>query len=226
MLKTRTGFFGSQIVAAVLLLGIGFVSCKGDDDEGEKGYTVAGYVGNGVSSIATVKAMVDGYVLAKADYSNNEFTITLPVPDKEYLEQVNLGETVEACILDGFYAYNSKNSRLGEIVYAAVPSNKEVDLGVFVYAGKDFETSGTAGSVDVNISCKKGWNIIYSISYAPNYETVELTTKKPSGLQWLFLDNSTLSSVAAPEQTSAISATKASEKLRSVIGSALQIESE
>jgi hypothetical protein len=208
-------------MATIMLLSISFVACQGDDKE-EDGYKITGQVENGNSNIATVKAIVDGYVLAKTDYSGGGFTIILPVPDKEYLEQINLGETVEACMLDGFYAYNSKNSRLGQLAYAAVPSNKEVDLAVFIYTTKDFEVNGTSDGIDFNVSCKKGWNILYSISYAPDYEIVEFTTQKPSGLRWLFLDDS---SSSAPKQTGVFPAAQAVDELRSAIGK-LPIENE
>jgi hypothetical protein len=215
ILKNRTGFSKSLFTVAIVLLSVSFVACEKDDEEKGKnssGYKITAQVENGNSSVATVKAILDEDVLAEADYdtSEDEFTIFLPDPDEDYLEELEFTDDGEGCILDGFSAHNSKGKTIGQFAYGAAQSSELVYLGLFLYTTEDFKMIDT--EEDVNISCKEGWNIIYS-SFDSDGEIVALTTKKPSGMIWVFVDDTSLR-----KQSGSFPGTEAIEKLKAAVG--------
>jgi hypothetical protein len=191
-------------------------SCKGKDDEEPEGYKITAEIENGSSSITTVKAMVLNKVLAMASCSNSEFTIYLPVPESKYFGELDLGEDVaDACLVEGFYAYNSKGNELGQIAHAAAPSANRVILAMYIYTTIGFEAIDTYEGMEFNVSCNEGWNIIYNYVsvYGDDAELTKITSQKPSGMRWLFLDESLLE---------AVSGAAVSEKLRSAISRKLR----
>ena len=187
-------------MAAVVLLSVSFTACKKNEDSGSGGgYQITAYVENGISSIATVKALLDGTTLATAKYSNDSFSISLPVPGSQHLEEIEDG--FNGCFLDGFYAYDGSGNMLGLILYGKMEGDF-MTLGEYVYADSDFEFHGSEDGVTVDVSGKKGWNLFYMISDDPDFETGTLTTQKQSNMLWIFASGS---SVASSKLHSAVS---------------------
>jgi hypothetical protein len=110
---------------------------------------------------------------------------------------------------------------------------------VFYCTTEEFNFSGNENGIKINLSCKKGWSIVYFGYDLDTFELLEATTQKPSGLIWIFIDNSssaqTITSVSqytadvligvlsSLKQSKAFSDTKEIDKLRSVISKKLQI---
>jgi hypothetical protein len=124
----------------------------------------------------------------------------------------------EGCVLDGFLAYNSKDKAIGQFMYAAVQSSGAGYLGMFVYTTEDFEVNGTEEGINVNISCKKGWNIIYGY-FDSDGETAALTTQRPNGIMWIYIDDSSLL-----KQSGTVPDTKAIRKLNTAISKNLNLK--
>jgi hypothetical protein len=192
---------GVMLVAAVALLCVLFSSCEkdGDDNDETEGYLITAVnVENAASGIAIVKALFDdGVALATAKYANNGFTIGLPNPTPGYLEE--LYDEVDACMLDGFYAYDSRGDMLGELLYVKVSSDDVMTLGLYVYIDSDMEFRESDEDFTIDISGKKGWNLLYIISDDPDLETGTITTARQSGMMWFF---SPLSKAASSQQRS------------------------
>jgi hypothetical protein len=194
-LKHKTIFAKFFMTVAIVWLSASFLSCeKEEDQESEtEAYLITAEVENGSSDIATVKSLLDnGTVLATAKYSGQGFTIGLPDPDSKQMEE--LFDGINACMPDGFYAYDSDGYRIGQFLYAKVSSSNVVTLGMYVYIDTELEVYETDGYITLDISAEKGWNLLYIISDDPDLETGTFTTKKQSGLKWLYSETSTKSS--------------------------------
>jgi hypothetical protein len=175
-----------MLMTAATLLCVLFSSCEKDEDDKPKGYQItATKVENAPSGIATVKALFDdGVTLATAKYANGGFTIGLPEPSSKYFEELYDG--VDACMLDGFYAYDSSGDEIGGLLYAKISSEDMITLGVYVYIDDDMELHESDEDFTINISGKKGWNLLYIISDDPDLETGTITTARQSGMMWIF----------------------------------------
>ncbi|MDR2679912.1 MAG: hypothetical protein LBC47_03790 [Tannerella sp.] len=220
ILENRTGFSKSLFMAAIVLLSVSFVACnKDDDDKNPNGYKITAQVVNGNSDVAAVKAILDGDVLAGADFDTSTygFTILLPDPDEYYLEELGFADG-EGCVLDGFLAYDKKGKTIGQFGYAVAQSSDAGYLGMFVYTTEDFKVTGTAEGVDVNISGKKGWNIVYGY-FDFDGEIIALTSQRPNGMMWIYIDDTSLlkQSGAAPD-------TGAIKKLNTAISKKLNLK--
>jgi hypothetical protein len=196
ILENRTGFSKSLFMAAIVLLSVSFVACnKDDDDDNDKnsnGYKITAQVVNGNSDVAAVKAILDGDVLAAADFDTLTygFTIFLPDPAEYYLGELGFADG-EGCMLNGFLAYDKRGKAIGQFGYAIAQSSDAGYLGLFVYTTEDFEVTGTEAGVNVNVSCKKGWNIVYSY-FNIDGEIMALTTQRPNGIMWIFIEETSL----------------------------------
>jgi hypothetical protein len=181
------------IVVATLLC-LSLASCnkddQDDDDDNPEGYLITATIANGNSDIALVKAQVDDdVVLATAKYSKGGFTISLPNPSSRYLEEFY--DNTYACTTD-FYAYDDDDDPLGQLLYAKVSSSGLITLGLYLYIGDDLEMYASDEGITFDLSCTKGWNLLYIISSDPDLETGTLTTNQQSGLEWrLYADSGT-----------------------------------
>jgi hypothetical protein len=174
------------MVAVVTLMSISFFSCDkdGDKDDEPKGYLITAEVEGGNSKITSVKALIDGnHVLATAKYSDNKFTIGLPDPSSSYLDEIY--DELEGCILEAFYAYDDDDDIIGAIVYGNV-SSYEITVGLYLYVTEDVDFYDSEDGVVFDLSLKEGWNLVYGISGDEDFETGTITSKKQSGLRWIF----------------------------------------
>ncbi|MDR0507511.1 MAG: hypothetical protein LBH32_11965 [Dysgonamonadaceae bacterium] len=172
------------IAAAFALVCAQFVSCEKDKKKTDTNYTVIAIeVENSSSSISTVKATVQGVELASAKYSNSGFTVKLPVPDDDLLVDELM------CTLDGYglSAYNG-NSLSGYIWYYTVNQEEELTIGQYWYFDSNITLNDSEDGLSIDISCKQGWNLLYFTT--KDLQTGTLTSKKISGLRWIYLDES------------------------------------
>jgi hypothetical protein len=198
-LTHRKSFYRSIMTVAIAALSVGFVSCEKDDKDKEPGgfKVTAEDVEGGSSKIATVKALLDGDELADAAYKNDGFSITLPEPKSRYLEEVLEGFDAEGCTLDGFYAYDDDDDEIGQFLHAKISSSDEMTLAMYIYVDEDLEIDESDRYFTIEIDAKKGWNILYIISDDPDLESGTLTTKKQSGMRWLYVSGTRSASLRA-----------------------------
>jgi hypothetical protein len=223
-----------------------FDTKKGDDDnpvtEKTDDYSITVQLEEGDSNIASIKALLNDDVLAEASYdqSNDKFTIILPTPKATYLRESTFTNTGKECSLDGLYAYNKSGKEIGEILCGAVTSDrKKIYVGLFYYTNEDFNFTGNEDDIKFSLSCKEGWNIIYVGYDSDSNDMVEAITQKPSGLIWIFSEDSSSASrqtvskfnyyangslSSAPKQSKAIPRAKEIDRLRSAISKKRQIE--
>ncbi len=207
--------------AACLCLCAGFalMGCKKDDDDSpgsssvDNTYTVKVESGSSYNSkIDNVKAFIDeNYEIASGSYANGEFKLDLPeTVSSSRLESIaeDMPETVTISnknakigVADYIAGYKS-GIQVGSFSYSNYSPDKEVDSGCdanLVYVDSDVTVTGSDSgkygeytySVSVNVSFKKGWNILYmNFSYSSSAETVTVTTKDPGGMKWYFYDYS------------------------------------
>ena len=142
--------------------------------------------------------------IAKGKYSNGGFTLEFPQTVNANL-LATVGDELEYC---GVYnstisdpeakittltakdwhlnAYKS-GVRVGDIYFDDYGDFDYGATAFFVYATKDVIVSGSSSynvKDIINISLKKGWNIVYMIYANGNKGGVTLTTQEPAGFKW------------------------------------------
>jgi len=197
-----------------LLLIAGLVICSMSCEKDSKGGGEGGFIINARniiidgndSNIAAVKAIMwnrqsgEDEPIATGTYENGRFKLTLP-------------NTIDDCYLDkasnlgGRWRYISNpNVKMGEICYISAYNEADNEIGSFgyfesrdtsatyVYADRSVTITGSydgrEGIFIYDCSLKKGWNVVYYISWGEDededYRYHTLTTKKPSNitLKW------------------------------------------
>jgi hypothetical protein len=203
---------------------LAFTSCNKDDDGPEASpiESITATVENGSSyDLDQVKALIyyengiDEVVSGK--YTNGGFTLALPKTiDAKYLELIfeekELKDgmkvsdpNVKITLLDRIEGYKS-GDRVGTFMYIKEPSASSETEGTVVYTDRDVVITGSvtlSGYTEVmNISLKKGWNMMYYTETATEMTT---STSDPGGLKWVFYqygDNGDHAEDPIPEQES------------------------
>jgi len=132
--------------------------------------------------------------IAFGNYTNGGFTLTLPTTiDTELLH--NLGSfsrhlsvsdrNVRLFGINGskFYAYNSDDNRIGNFYIVNVDINPVGEVE-FTYADRDVTIVGSYLNYIYNVSLKKGWNRVHSIT---NGDQTKFTTKIVNKEKWSFI---------------------------------------
>lgn len=199
-------------------------SCKKDDDgetipSGSIRNTITVTIGNGYDDIIdSVKAETwdvgNHIVLAKTEYKNGGFTITLPDSvSSQYLPSL-FGDEIP----EGITASNGNVKSAGVRLYAYKSDIRENYFrlrsgdwnGGLVYIDGDSYITGTSTDymeeedytiISIySLNLKKGWNIVYEReTRTENSVTYERTTAAPAGAKWYFSgeDISSISGVRA-----------------------------
>ncbi|MDR0437085.1 MAG: hypothetical protein LBH22_02145 [Bacteroidales bacterium] len=136
--------------------------------------------------------------IANSNYSNGNFTLTLPILDPKTLEVlaedapqgIKISDEkakIGTVYREDFHAYNNSGNKVGEFFYGKYDGDFITSVS-FMYADRDVTITGSVNDdgfvATYNVSLKKGWNKVYMTT--DNRTKAEISTKEVSGVKWYF----------------------------------------
>lgn len=197
------------LLLTISLAVVNFTSCNNDEpDRPDTTVTeirATNITGN-TSGVETVKLIGDWmyrddefiiYTISQAPFVNNGFTLNLPATlDDRFLfpmwgeEEAEEGVTIsdkEAKIFVAieFFGFDSAGNPIGDFAFIA-ESDEISYIAAWLYADRNFSMTGEIDGERVDMSFRKGWNIMYSAFNET--EGLFSTTQKPAGVEfeWSF----------------------------------------
>jgi len=198
-------FLNIGLLLTMSLAVVNFTSCNNDEPD-SPGRTVteirATNVTGNTSGVTTVKLIgdfnwVDGElsidVIAQAPFVNNGFTLNLPATlDDRFLfplwneEEVGEGVTIsdkEAKIFVAFefFGFDSDGNPIGDFAFIA-ESDERFYIAAWFYVDRNVSMIGEIDGERINVSFRKGWNIMYSAFDEAGGQFS--TTQRPAGVEF------------------------------------------